>query len=89
MKHYRYSVEGMLLSEDKCTIDEYDEYIKRIDDGQSIWIPTHWWLLPFTNPFYSWVLAGTGLVTLMLADKYAKSNGDTNAVDFSDANPST
>lgn len=56
-----YTFDGQMISEVKLT---HEQYASIKDSGMSHWIPTHWWLITFTSPFYSWFLGVIGMVTI-------------------------
>jgi hypothetical protein len=63
-KHLIYDQKGNILSE---AIFPKGGRIYSTDsppNASDIYIPTHWWLLPMTGPFYSWVcmMAGAALI---------------------------
>jgi hypothetical protein len=65
---YLYNLEGSLLSKGTYTPNYGNFPIV----GQSVIVPTHWWLWPFTGPFYSWALTILGMAIQFLTEPKTK-----------------
>jgi hypothetical protein len=65
---YVYNLDGSLLSKGTYS----PEYSEAPSAEQSVIVPTHWWLWPFTGPFYSWALVIFGMAIQFLAEPKTK-----------------
>ncbi len=67
---YLYDLDGTMLSKGTYAPENYGDYPS---SGGAYSVPTKWWLLPFTGPFYSWILGVLGGALLFGAEKWKVS----------------
>lgn len=62
-------------SEDGTLIDaqHYEQEFAELPQGSSQWVPTPWYLLPFSSPFGSWALAVIGAGGMELLRRFAST----------------
>ena len=67
--HYIFNLNGDLISKEKFTPKTYDAFNSA---GVYLSIPIAPWLIVFSHPFYSWILAIIGMIILIKLDKIMK-----------------
>jgi hypothetical protein len=66
---YLFTIHGYLLVSETYKPLTYSDFTT---SGKSVVVPTHWWLWPFTTPFFSWFIAAVGMALIMLSDPSKK-----------------
>lgn len=60
-----YSLEGEPIPDTKI---EREAKVSVEPPGHALWVPTHWWLISFTHPMYSWLAMGLGMGLFALVE---------------------
>ena len=66
---YLYTIHGYLLVSETYKPRTYSDFAA---SNQSAVVPTHWWLWPFTTPFFSWIIGAVGMALIMFSDPWKK-----------------
>lgn len=64
--HYIFDIDGQIISR---TADATDDYNTFGNLSQTHWVPTPFWLLPFSSPFLGWACCLVGVATQFAAKK--------------------
>jgi hypothetical protein len=71
--HYVYDLHGKLLSSENYSVAG-SRYGSFPNVGESYFVPTSFWLLVFTSPFYSWLMIAAGFGLFFLQHKMRRTD---------------
>jgi hypothetical protein len=76
--HYVFTIDGHLISKNSNERKSYDSFP---DEGESVVVPTPFWLWVFSHPGISWGVAVTGMIILLIMQRPGKRKceGSANA----------
>lgn len=66
---YLYTIHGYVVLAESYLPQSYSDFPS---PGKSVAVPTHWWLWPFTTPFFSWIIGAVGMALIMFSDPWKK-----------------
>jgi hypothetical protein len=69
-KGFVFDLNGRLLSQETYAVRDFLDLENSLPAGESIFVPTPWWLYVFSSPFLSWLVMLSGFMPVMLLGRW-------------------